>query len=283
MRDDDDIKARVKAAGSSFYAAMRFLPSRQKRPLFTLYAFCRHLDDISDDDTISAGERMGLLEQEGKHLTALYEEQDYCGTDPLKRELRWMVKACPVPFDDMNAILKGMMMDAEKVIIAPTEQQLDNYCDHVASAVGRVWLAIFGDYHDDAHHYAHHLGRALQLTNILRDVDEDAARGRLYLPRELLLQERLQWDDLNELLRHPRLTRVGHQLAQQAQHHFASARAWEGKLNKRAVRHSRIMADVYGSYLKKMQKRGWQKRTIIRLSRWRLAFYVVRHHFFGFG
>src|ERR1700738_3015169 len=168
-------------SGSSFYAAMRILPREQREAMFQIYSFCRQVDDIADFDGPRSG-RLAALQQWRDDIEALYQGHppprltDYVasvGRFDLKRE-------------DFLAIVDGMEMDVPQDIRAPDLATLDLYCDRVASAVGRLSVRVFGLPQDDGILLAHHLGRALQLTNILRDIDEDAAIGRLYLPREAL-------------------------------------------------------------------------------------------------
>ena len=279
MRDEKIIQDEVKRAGSSFYAAMRFLPATQKRALFALYAFCRHVDDIADDDETSTAHRMNQLQKQQKTFHQLFHSKNSgAPPTPLQREWQWMIQSFPVSFADCDAIIQGMMMDCRAPIVAPSLLQLDDYCDHVASAVGRLWLAIFGDVSSSARRYAHHLGRALQLTNIVRDIDDDAQRGRVYLPREWLVEKKIPCNDVASLVSHSALDDVARMVAQEARDHFIKANQEARHVKKRAVRHASIMADVYEHILHRLCARGWHTRDPIRVARWRVAFYVVRRH-----
>ena len=279
MRDEKIIQDEVKRAGSSFYAAMRFLPATQKRALFALYAFCRHVDDIADDDDIASTQRMNQLQKEQKTFHRLFHGKSSVAVTPLQREWQWVIQSFPVSFTDCDAIIQGMMMDCRAPIVAPSLRQLDDYCDHVASAVGRLWLAIFGDVSSHARRYAHHLGRALQLTNIVRDIDDDAQRGRVYLPREWLAGKKIPCDDVASLVRHPALDDVAREVAREARDHFIKANQEARHVKKRAVRHASIMADVYEHMLHRLCARGWKTpRAPISIARWRVAFYVARRH-----
>ena len=279
MRDEKIIQDEVKRAGSSFYAAMRFLPATQKRALFALYAFCRHVDDIADDDETSTAHRMKQLQKQQKTFHQLFHNKNSgAAPTPLQREWQWVIQSFPVSFADCDAIIQGMMMDCRAPIVAPSLLQLDDYCDHVASAVGRLWLAIFGDVSSSARRYAHHLGRALQLTNIVRDIDDDAQRGRVYLPREWLVEKKIPCNDVASLVHHPALDDVARRVAHKAHNHFIKANQEARYVKKRAVRHASIMADVYEHILHRLCVRGWHTRTPMRVARWRVAFYVARRH-----
>ena len=183
------------ASGSSFYAAMRILPRDQREAMFQIYSFCRQVDDIADSDG-PRPERLAALQQWRDDIDALYQGhpparlQDYVAsvrTFGLKRE-------------DFLAIVDGMEMDVPQDIRAPDLATLDLYCDRVASAVGRLSVRVFGLPEHDGIELAHHLGRALQLTNILRDIDEDATLGRLYLPREALLHAGITSNDPQKVI-----------------------------------------------------------------------------------
>ena len=170
-----------KASGSSFYAAMRILPKTQRAAMYEIYAFCRAVDDIADDPGPLAG-RKEQLQQWRSDVRALYDG----AAPPQLRGLQTAIQNFDLRQDDFLAIIDGMEMDAGGPIRAPQWSVLDLYCDRVASAVGRLSVRVFGIAGDAGLALAHHLGRALQLTNILRDLDEDAGVGRLYLPSEAL-------------------------------------------------------------------------------------------------
>ena len=172
----------TQASGSSFYAGMRVLPKAEREAMFAVYGFCRQVDDIADDLEGERAERRAGLDAWRADIEALY-----AGRDPGRAALvAEPVRRFGLRKADFLAVIDGMQMDADEDIRAPAMAKLDLYCDRVASAVGRLSVRIFGMDDGPGEALAHHLGRALQLTNILRDLDEDAGMGRLYLPRELL-------------------------------------------------------------------------------------------------
>jgi phytoene synthase len=171
-----------KASGSSFYTAMRLMPARERDAMFAIYAFCRKVDDIADDGIGTRPERHQKLDQWRADLDSLY-----AGSPPPGAAfLAPAVVQYGLRKEDFRTILDGMDMDVAEDIVAPDLPTLDLYCERVASAVGRLSIKVFGMEEGPGFKLAHHLGRALQLTNILRDIDEDADIGRLYLPREYL-------------------------------------------------------------------------------------------------
>ncbi len=173
------------ASGSSFYAAMRILPPRQREAMYAVYAFCRAVDDIADEGGPKP-QRLAALDRWRRDIDRLYAGG---GETPLTAGLR-------APIDSVRSQAGRLPRRdrrhgngrAARYKSAATGQELDLYCDRVASAVGRLSVRIFGMDETNGLALSHHLGRALQMTNILRDIDEDAAMGRLYLPREALAE-----------------------------------------------------------------------------------------------
>ena len=182
LADTSDMAAAARASGSSFYNAMRILPRAQREAMFEIYSFCRQVDDIADSSG-PRGERREQLERWRADIDGLYVNK----LSPRTLGLAVAVREFRLRREDFHAVIDGMAMDVTGDIRAPDWAILDLYCDRVASAVGRLSTKIFGIEDGPGTALAHHLGRALQLTNILRDLDEDAALGRLYLPREALL------------------------------------------------------------------------------------------------
>jgi len=172
------------------------------------------------------------------------------------------------------------MMDAA-VIRAPDEKTFDLYCDRVASAVGRVSVRIFGDDSAEAMQVAYHLGRALQMTNILRDLAEDATRGRLYLPAELLAKHGITSRNPAEVVRDIRLPALCRDLAVRAEEHFQEAHQAMARCKASAMRPAKIMRAYYGAILRQLVKSDWRDPlTRVRLSLWQKAFLIVRYGVF---
>ena len=189
-------------ARSSFYAAMRILPKRQRAAMFALYAFCRAVDDVADEPgPATPAERLAELERWRADVAAMFAGR------PSQRlsDLAQAVRDFNLQHKDFDAVIDGMAMDAAEDIRAPDWATLDLYCDRVAGAVGRLSVRIFGLPDEQGEALAHHLGRALQLINILRDIDEDAAMGRLYLPREALESAGVKTIDPLEAAADPKL------------------------------------------------------------------------------
>jgi squalene synthase HpnD len=261
------------ASGSSFYAAMRILPLSQREAMFAVYGFCRQVDDIADS---SAPRERRLAELTGwRHdIRALYTGQ----VTERTRALMAPVRDFGLAQADFQSVIDGMEMDAAADIRAPTWSDLDLYCDRVASAVGRLSVRIFGMEAKSGRELAHHLGRALQLTNILRDLDEDAGVGRLYLPREALEEAAIAARDPFAVLSSPVLDSACTQLVAAARRHFGNADEIMAAAPRRAVRAPRIMGEVYRLMLEGMAQRGFSPpRMPVRPGRLRLLSILARY------
>ena len=263
------------ASGSSFYAAMRILPREQREAMFQIYSFCRQVDDIADSDG-PRPERLKALQQWRDDIDALYQGHP----PPRLRDYVASVRKFDLKREDFLAIVDGMEMDVPQDIRAPDLATLDLYCDRVASAVGRLSVRVFGLPEADGILLAHHLGRALQLTNILRDVDEDAGLGRLYLPRESLLLAGITSDDPERVIAERTLPKVCLPLAERARMHFQKADEIMNRNKRRAVRAPRIMSRYYRAILDLLVARGFAPpRAPVRINKMARIAIVLRYAF----
>jgi presqualene diphosphate synthase len=263
------------ASGSSFYAAMRILPRAQREAMFQIYSFCRQVDDIADSDG-PRPERLKALQQWRNDIDALYRG------DPPQRlaDYTASVARFGLKREDFLAIVDGMEMDVPQDIRGPDLATLDLYCDRVASAVGRLSVRVFGLGEDDGILLAHHLGRALQLTNILRDIDEDAGIGRLYLPREGLLHAGITSTDPLKVIADPALPNVCAPLVERARAHFEQADEIMRRNSRRVVRAPRIMSKYYRAILELLVARGFATpRTPVRLNKLARFAIILRYAF----
>jgi squalene synthase HpnD len=268
------IRQRVEAAGTSFYWAMRLLPRQRRDGMYAIYAFCREVDDIADDTAPPA--------QKQAALTAWHREIDalYTGTPHqlVARALVEPVERYRLRRDDFHAVIDGMEMDAAEDIRAPDLATLDLYCGRVAGAVGHLSVHVFGDAGPAAHTVADHLGRALQLTNILRDLDEDARRGRLYLPREVLDRHGIATTEPLAVLRHPALPAACLDVAAVAVTHFDQAAAAMARCSRWAMRPAAVMGAFYRGMLDALLREGWRDPSRrVRLSKSQKLRLVLRH------
>jgi phytoene synthase len=249
----DEVLEHVKSSGSSFLIGMLAVPKERRRAMFGLYAFCRAVDDIADSEQSDAV-RLGLLQEWRVHVDALYEGR---ATHAIMELLLPGVSEYGIRKEDLIGVIEGMETDAMKIVFRPTWEELDTYCDRVASAVGRVSVCIYGENTEAGRTLAHHLGRALQLTNILRDIDEDAARGRVYLPLEALEEAGVDTDQLEEILLHPALDLACRAVARKAAQHFDEADIAFEQCDKTKVKSAALMRDYYERILYNLLQEGW--------------------------
>ena len=271
-----DESAAVRAHGSSFYAAMRIMPPGQREAMFEIYSFCRAVDDIADDQG-PAEVRLQQLQQWRQDIDAVYRGEKRPGLAGLAVAARDF----QLERDDFRAIIDGMEMDVRENIQAPDFMTLDLYCDRAASAVGRLSVRVFRLPADEGRQLAEHLGRALQLTNILRDLDEDAEINRLYLPREYLADAGITSTDPAAAISNPAIGEVCHRIVSLARWRFAEADKIMSAHPRRMVRTPRVMSEAYKSILAALVARGWTApRAPVRLSKPRLALILLRHFIF---
>jgi phytoene synthase len=260
-------------SGSSFYAGMRVLPKAEREAMFAIYGFCRLVDDIADDEQGTRPERAAALEAWRGDLASLY-----AGGDPGQAALvADAVRHFDLPQEDFVAVIDGMAMDVDRDIRWPSLTELDLYCDRVASAVGRLSVRVFGMDREPGIELAYHLGRALQLTNILRDIDEDAAIGRVYLPAEAITAAGIELTTPAEVVNDSRVDAAARQVAATAHEHYDRARAVLARRPRGHLLAPRLMEAVYAKTLRETEKVGWQPPRIrVKLSKPELLWTVVR-------
>jgi phytoene synthase len=265
QQDIADVTAIVRVSATSFYHGMKILPPDRRAAMYGIYAFCRIVDDIADDDA-PLKEKRRALQSWRENIAAIFK-----GTakDNIARVLRAAAQAYGLREADFIAIIDGMEMDAGTPIVAPPLPILDLYCDRVAAAVGRLSVRVFGDSSSQAQDVAYALGRALQLTNILRDVGEDAQRGRLYLPHEYLQAEDIPLNAAAALAS-PDLPKVCIKLERLARKYFHEAESAMKLCNPRAMRPARLMAASYKPLLKILHQRNFNyAQGRVSLPKWR--------------
>ncbi len=257
MKAEDDAKAHVRmvtvAAGSSFYWAMRVLPAARREAMFAIYAFCREVDDIADgDDPLEV--KLSKLAEWRNEIERVY---DSFPTLPTARALVAAVRRYRLRRADFHAVIDGMEMDVGSGMVAPGMAELELYCRRVAGAVGLLSIRAFGGVSGRAEEFAVELGAALQLTNILRDLVQDAAIGRLYLPRELLVAHGIETTEPSQVLAHPQLPEVCDEFVVFARRRFAAAQGALRESPAKSLRPAVVMMRHYQRILERLVTRGW--------------------------
>jgi phytoene synthase len=263
---------------SNFYYAFLFLPRERREALEAVYSYCRLVDDVVDEEAPAPVKLEGIArwrrELDGVYGTAAL-------THPVSERLRAAVQRFPIRREDMEAVIDGCAMDVDKTRYADWEE-LRLYCYRVASAVGLMCIEIFGyDRNSEAkveatRRYAVELGLALQLTNIIRDVAEDAQRGRIYLPLDELAACGVTEQDLVSGQRSENLVRLIRYQAARARSHYLRARAAIGEFERRRLVIAEIMGDIYYRLLCAIEARDFDvfgaKATVPRRQKMAIAF-----------
>jgi 15-cis-phytoene synthase len=240
---------------SNFYYAFLFLPPTRRAALEAVYAYCRLVDDVVDEEAPVEHKLAGLERWRGE-LDAVYGQA--ASTHPVTVGLREAISHFPIRREDMEAIIDGCAMDVERDRYG-TWDELNTYCYRVASAVGLMCIEIFGYSSEEARRYAVDLGIALQLTNIIRDVAEDAQRGRIYLPKEDLDRFGVTEEELAQTRGRPseNVVRLLRFEANRARNHYVRARAAIGAPERRKLVIAEIMGDIYYALLLEIEASGF--------------------------
>ncbi|HEY9163624.1 MAG TPA: presqualene diphosphate synthase HpnD [Magnetovibrio sp.] len=252
-------------SGSSFYWALKMLPRHKRDAMFRVYGFCREVDDVADGTQPLATKRARLSDYRTA-VEALFDSRPAI--------IKSVQNLAPVVADfhiakaDLLAVIDGMEADAFAAVRIADEAAFDRYLDQVACAVGRLSDKVFGLEGVEAEKLAYHLGRALQITNILRDLSEDAERDRLYLPADLLARHGITSSTPGEVLRHPSLEAALDELAERAEGCFRRADEALAHLDRSRTRPARMMKAVYREILRRLRARGLARiDQSVRLSK----------------
>lgn len=268
------VESVVRRSGTSFFWAMRTLPAAKRYAMYAIYAFCREVDDIADDP----GAQSDKLSRLGEWRTEV--ERIYNGAPqfPTSRALVGPARRFGLRGEDFLAVIDGMEMDARQCLRIADMEALNRYCDRVACAVGRLSNRVFGVDAAKGDRVAHALGQALQLTNILRDLHEDAQRNRLYLPEDLLRAHGIVESDPAAVLAHPALAAVCQEMATIVCRRFDEAVSALAACDRRQIRPAILMMEVYRRTFRRLVRRGWtQVAEPVRLSKAEKFWIVLRY------
>ena len=251
MTPDQYCQDKAIQSGSSFYYSFMFLPPDKRRAITALYAFCREVDDVVDDCSDENVARATLAWWRTE-VAALYE-----GTPqhPVAQALAPLVRQFNLPQERLHEIIDGMEMDLTQHTY-PDFKSLQLYCYRVASVVGMLAAKIFGYTDRKTLKYAHDLGIAFQLTNIIRDVGEDARRGRIYLPLDELQQFGVNPDDILNGRESDGFRKLMQFQIERAQRYYQQAFGQLPGADRKAQRTGLIMAAIYRATLDEIQRSG---------------------------
>ncbi len=241
----------TRKSASNLALAFVLLPKAKREGMSALYAFCRQVDDVADDERTPVEHRRAQLVAWRADLRRA------CGTEtpqfPINRELQTVIRQYHLPFEHFDELLKGVEMDLDQKRYENYEE-LERYCYRVASVVGLLSIEVFGYENAACRGYAISLGKALQLTNILRDVRADAERGRIYLPLSELALFRVPPEEILELQYSPRYLELANSVARRARHFYGLARQSLPAADRRSMVAAELMGAVYWRLLRKLER-----------------------------
>ena len=265
----------TRKSASNLALAFVLLPKAKRDGMSALYAFCREVDDVAD------AESRPVLERREQLAAWRADVRRACGTEPpqfpVNRELQTVIHRYHLAFEHFDALLQGVEMDLD-IKRYENYEQLDLYCYRVASVVGLLSIEVFG-YQDPAcREYAVCLGKALQLTNILRDVRSDAQRGRIYLPLSELARFKVATEEILRLEYSPRFFELANSVAQRARHFYQLAHQTLPAGDRRSMVAAELMGSVYWRLLRKLERQRFNVfgPELTRLNKGQKALLILR-------
>jgi len=253
MNPDQYCQEKAARSGSSFYYAFLFLPPERRRAITALYAFCREVDDVVDECKESSVARMKLAWWRTQ-VDALYQGN---AEHPVMKALAPHVGQFGIQDRQLYAVIEGMEMDLDQLRY-PDWPSLERYCWHAAGVVGEMSSGIFGDTSPGTLEYARRLGTAFQLTNIIRDVGDDARRGRIYLPQEDLDRYKVRPTEIFNGMHSDRYVELMRFQTGRAREYYRTAMQALPDSERRAQRPGLMMAAIYATLLDEIEAENWR-------------------------
>jgi phytoene synthase len=248
----DQSLAITRKSASNLALAFVLLPKAKRDGMSSLYAFCREVDDVADEQSVALDTRRERLASWRVDVRRACD-----GTEPqfpVNKELQSVIRRYHLPFEHFDELIKGVEMDLD-INRYQDFEQLELYCYRVASVVGLLSIEIFGYTNPACREYAVFLGKALQLTNILRDVRADAERGRIYLPLSELKKFKMDPDEILRLQYSQRFFELAQSVAERARYFYQRARQALPEADRRSMVAAELMGSVYWRLLRKLEAR----------------------------
>lgn len=271
----------TRKSASNLAMAFVLLPKGKRDAMSALYAFCREVDDVADDETIPVEERRRLLAAWRSDVRRACDDQ--AAEFAVNQELRPFIRQYKLPYEHFDALIQGVEMDLD-IKSYRDYADLELYCYRVASVVGLLSIEIFGYTNPKSRDYAVHLGKALQLTNILRDVRTDAVRNRVYLPQTELARYGVSPEEILRFEYSPRYRQLAASVCARARHFYRLARETLPAEDRRQMVAAELMGSVYWRLLDKLEAERFnvfgpevtrlskpQKALLVFRTWWRLA------------
>ena len=287
----EESRAITRKSASNLALAFVLLPKAKRDGMSALYAFCREVDDVADNESRPVPERREQL------AAWRADVRRACGMETpqftVNRELQPIIRQYHLPFEDFDALLQGVEMDLD-IKRYEDYEQLEVYCYRVASVVGLLSIEVFGYRVPACRDYAIALGKALQLTNILRDVRSDAQRGRIYLPLSELARFKVSPEEILRLEYSARFGGLAKSVAERARHFYQHAQETLPAADRRSMVAAELMGSVYWRLLRKLERQRFnvfgpelarlnkgQKTLLILRSWWQFVSGAASHNYGG--
>lgn len=252
MTPDEYCQQKAAQSGSSFYYSFLFLPSEQRKAITALYAFCREVDDIVDEINEASVARMKLSWWRDQVSLMFDGTPDH----PVALALQRHLQPCGLQATPFYAIIEGMEMDLDQFSY-PDWPALKEYCWRAAGVVGDLSASIFGYTQPETLQYAETLGLAFQMTNIIRDVGDDARRGRIYLPADDMARHGVSRDEILDGHYSDNFQALMRQQTERARELYRDAMRLLPEADRRAQRPGLMMAAIYATLLDEIERDGW--------------------------
>ena len=249
----DNIQNIIKYPKSSFYWGMKILSIKRRNAMFAIYAFCKKADSIADSNEIN-NKKKSKIKKLRKEINEIFKNNLNNNFD---KTLKYYIDIHKINKKYFLEIIDGVEMDIDNIMICPNKKIFNLYCYRVAGAVGLISLKIFGDYNKKTKSFALYLAKALQITNILRDIKQDKTMGRMYVPKEILNKVGIKSKKIIFILKNKKFPEACKNLAKMADLNFDHADQQLKFCSKKKLKSAIIMMNTYKLLLKKLKKKGW--------------------------
>lgn len=265
----------TRKSASNLALAFVLLPKTKRDAMSALYAFCREVDDVADDESVPVEQRRLELSRWRNDIRDACENKKPAFI--VNQELQPIIAQYKLPFEHFDDLIRGVEMDLD-IKHYENFEELEKYCYRVASVVGLLSIKIFGYTNPACREYAIHLGKALQLTNILRDVKTDAERGRIYLPASEMARCRVSAEDIFRGEYSKNYCALAQSVAERARHFYQLAHEILPRADRKSMIAAELMGSVYWHLLQKIERKNFNvfSPRPIRLHKLQKLFWIFR-------
>tara|TARA_B100000029_G_scaffold182527_1_gene180141 strand:- start:13010 stop:13837 length:828 start_codon:yes stop_codon:yes gene_type:complete len=239
---------------SSFYWGMRILKKEKRNAMFVVYAFCKKVDTIADSN-LPNKKKIKNLNKLKSEINEIFNNKPKNNFGIILNENIKKFKLKKKYFFD---VIKGVEMDIKNIMICPSKKNFNLYCYRVAGAVGLISLGIFGEYNKNGKSFALYLAKALQITNILRDIKEDEEMGRIYIPKEILNKYNIKKEKISLMIQNKMFPKACWYLSKIADHNFKMAKKKLKYCSENKLKSAVLMMETYKILLNKLKKNKWE-------------------------